>query len=108
MAHLPSKMSGSLGGRGICYFGPFIFPESPFFSGLSLCPLSIPSGLLHCLSVLIWKIQLLWPWACQRGAPRDHEDALRDKRDILQVRGRKGQKEGVHRPWVTYKQQFCY
>lgn len=53
---------------------------------------------LAALSVLIWKIQLLWPWACQGGAPRDHEDALWDKADILRVRERKAQKKGVRRP----------
>ena len=51
------------------------------------------------LSILTWKIQLLWPWACQGGAPRDHEDALWDKADILLLlRGR----EAVLAKWAEW------
>lgn len=83
------------------------FPIKPRLQ-CSLCPLSITSGLLHCLSNLIWKMQLLWPWACWWGASRSSEAALYNEEGILGLRGRRAQKEGVLRPWITYKQQICY
>lgn len=53
-------------------------------------------------------MQLLWPWACWWGAPRSSEAALYDKEGILELTGRRAQKEGVLRPWITYKEQICY
>lgn len=57
--------------KGICNFVLF------------LCPLSITSELLHCLPILIWKIQLLWR---EVGSAGGSEDALQDKACSLGVK----------------------